>query len=388
MTFMGYRREDGSVGIRNNVLIMATVQCAAEVVKRASEGMNGVVSFVGQNGCGENGENLRRTNTILTGLAANPNIYGVVLVGLGCEVNDMGSFLQLLWQKTDKPVETVIIQEEGGNPLAIAKVTRLAQKLVLEASRCRREPCDFSELMLGVECGGSDATSGLAANPVMGLISDRLIGLGGTSIFSETLEMVGAEHILSAQAKDKALGEKIVRYIRDRELEQLHAGGNIRKSQPSPGNQDGGITTLEEKSLGCIHKGGHTTIMDMVDCGQRPTCKGLILMDTPTLDSLSTTAKIAAGCQLVVFTTGRGSTIANPVSPVIKATANVETYTRMEDNMDMDLSGVLEKGRSLQQQADMAWEQIVSVLEGTLTKSEIQRIGFCDVSISRYCDYA
>ena len=388
MKFLGYRREDGTVGVRNQVLIMATVGCAAEVVKRASEGMNGVVSFIGQNGCGENGENLRRTNEILTGLAANPNIYGVVLVGLGCEVNDMASFLKLLRQKTSKPARTVIIQEEGGNPNAIAKVTRLAQELVLEASRCRREPCDFSELMLGVECGGSDATSGLVANPVLGLISDRVVGLGGVAMFSETIEMVGAEYVLAERAKDPAVGRKIVDYVHGREREQIAAGGNIRKSQPSPGNQAGGITTLEEKSLGCIHKGGHTPIMDMVPYAQRPACKGLVLMDTPTFDLTSTTAKVAAGCQLIVFTTGRGSTIANPVAPVLKVTANHETYERMKDNIDLDLSGPIELDYSLEYQAELTWADIVAVMEGALTKSEVQRIGFCDVSISRACDYA
>lgn len=388
MKFMGYRREDGSVGIRNHVLIMATVGCAAEVVKRASEGLNGVVSFVGQNGCGENGENLRRTNEILTGLAANPNIYGVILVGLGCEVNNIDDFMVFLRKKTSKPVSVVMIQEEGGNPYAIAKVTRLAQQMVIEASKCKRVPCDMSELILGVECGGSDATSGLVANPVLGEISDRLIALGGTSMFSETIEMVGAEYVLAERAKDKATGEKIIQYVHAREKEQIEAGGDIRKSQPSPGNQDGGITTLEEKSLGCIHKGGHTPIMDMVPYAQKPNCKGLVLMDTPTFDLISTTAKAAAGCQLIVFTTGRGSTIANPVAPVLKVTANHETFIHMEDNIDLDLSGPIELGYTMTQQTEITWDDIVSVLEGQLTKSEVQKIGFCDVAISRACDYA
>ena len=388
MKFMGYRRPDGTVGIRNHVLIMATVGCAAEVVKKASEGLNRVVSFVGQNGCGENGENLRRTNEILTGLAANPNIYGVVAVGLGCEVNSMDSFLALLREKTSKPVEPVIIQEEGGNLFAVAKVSRIAQRMVLEASCCKREPCDLSELILGVECGGSDATSGLAANPVMGLVCDRLIAQGGTAMFSETLEMIGAEDILVSRAKDPKVGARILEFIRCREEEQLAAGGDIRKSQPSPGNQDGGITTLEEKSLGCIHKGGHTPIMDMVAYAERPSCKGLVLMDTPTFDLISTTAKIAAGCQLVVFTTGRGSTLANPVAPVVKVTANHETYQRMEDNIDLDLSAVLSDSCTLEQQANVTWNDLVEILEGRFTKSEVQKIGFCDVAISRACDYA
>ena len=188
MKFMGYRRPDGTVGIRNHVLIMATVGCAAEVARKTADGLYGAVSFINQNGCGETAKNLQRTRDIIVGLCANPNIYGVVAIGLGCELNKMDDFLALVRQRTKKPIEGLLIQQEGGTINTIAKATHIAQKMITDASTCMREECDISELMLGVECGGSDATSGLVANPVMGLVSDRLIGMGGISMFSETMD--------------------------------------------------------------------------------------------------------------------------------------------------------------------------------------------------------
>lgn len=387
MKFMGYRRPDGTVGIRNHVLIMATVGCAAEVARKTADGLYGAVSFINQNGCGETAKNLQRTRDIIVGLCANPNIYGVVAIGLGCELNKMDDFLTLVRQRTKKPIEGLLIQQEGGTINTIAKATHIAQKMITDASTCMREECDISELMLGVECGGSDATSGLVANPVMGLVSDRLIGMGGISMFSETVEMIGAEHLLAKRAATPELGQRILDIVHGREQEQIDAGEDIRKTQPSPGNQDGGITTLEEKSLGCIHKGGHTPIMEMVDYAQPPTKKGLILMDTPCYDMISTTAKIAAGCQLVVFTTGRGNSIGNPVAPVLKVTGNGETYRRMEDNHDINMGDVLEKHVSLEEMADFTMKEIVATLNGKLTKAEIYGFGYSDVIISRACEY-
>ena len=387
MEFLGYRRPDGSVGIRNHVLIMSTVGCAAEAARVAAGNLYGAVSFMNQNGCGESSGNLRRTRDVLIGLAANPNIYGVVAIGLGCEINKMDDFLRLLRQRTKKPVESLLIKEEGGTINTIAKATRIAQQMILEASKCRREPCDISELLLGVECGGSDATSGLVSNPVMGIISDRLVAAGGTSMFSETVEMIGAEHLLARRAATPEVARRILDVVRFREEEQKAAGEDVRKTQPSPGNKDGGITTREEKSLGCIHKGGSTPIMEMVDCAHPPTKKGLVLMDTPCYDMLSVTAKAAAGCQLIVFTTGRGNAIGNPVSPVMKVTANGDTFRRMSDNLDLDMSPVLEKGMSLEQMADITMENLLETLSGKLTKAEIYKFGYSETIISRVCEY-
>ena len=387
MKFWGYRRPDGRVGTRNHVLILATVGCAAETARLAAEGLYGAVSFVNQNGCGESSRNLRRTRDVLLGLAAHPNVYGVVAIGLGCEINRMDDFLTELKARTSKPVEALLIQEEGGTIETVAKAKKIARRMIIEASMCRREECDLSELILGVECGGSDATSGLVSNPVMGLVSDRVVAAGGTSMFSETVEMIGAEHILARRAATPEVGQKILDYVRHREQEQIDAGEDVRKTQPSPGNKDGGITTLEEKSLGCIYKGGSTPIVDMIDCAHAPEKKGLVLMDTPCYDMLSVTAKAAGGCQLIVFTTGRGNAIGNPVVPVMKVTANGETFRRMNDNIDLDMSGVLTENVSLDEMADRTLKQIADTLSGRLTSAEVLGLGYSETIISRACEY-
>lgn len=387
MKFWGYRRPDGRVGTRNHVLILATVGCAAETARLAAEGLYGAVSFINQNGCGESSRNLRRTRDVLLGLAAHPNVYGVVAIGLGCEINRMDDFLAELKARTSKPVEALLIQEEGGTIETVAKAKKIAHRMIIEASMCRREECDLSELILGVECGGSDATSGLVSNPVMGLVSDRVVAAGGTSMFSETVEMIGAEHILARRAATPEVGQKILDYVRHREQEQIDAGEDVRKTQPSPGNKDGGITTLEEKSLGCIYKGGSTPIVDMIDCAHAPEKKGLVLMDTPCYDMLSVTAKAAGGCQLIVFTTGRGNAIGNPVVPVMKVTANGETFRRMNDNIDLDMSGVLTENVSLDEMADRTLRQIADTLSGRLTSAEVLGLGYSETIISRACEY-
>ena len=387
MKFWGYRRPDGRVGTRNHVLILATVGCAAETARMAADGLYGAVSFINQNGCGESSRNLRRTRDVLLGLAAHPNVYGVVAIGLGCEINRMDDFLAELKARTSKPVEALLIQEEGGTIETVAKAKKIARRMIIEASMCRREECDLSELILGVECGGSDATSGLVSNPVMGLVSDRVVAAGGTSMFSETVEMIGAEHILARRAATPEVGQKILDYVRHREQEQIDAGEDVRKTQPSPGNKDGGITTLEEKSLGCIYKGGSTPIVDMIDCAHAPEKKGLVLMDTPCYDMLSVTAKAAGGCQLIVFTTGRGNAIGNPVVPVMKVTANGETFRRMNDNIDLDMSGVLTENVSLDEMADRTLRQIADTLSGRLTSAEVLGLGYSETIISRACEY-
>lgn len=375
------------MGTRNHVLILATVGCAAETARLAAEGLYGAVSFINQNGCGESSRNLRRTRDVLLGLAAHPNVYGVVAIGLGCEINRMDDFLAELKARTSKPVEALLIQEEGGTIETVAKAKKIARRMIIEASMCRREECDLSELILGVECGGSDATSGLVSNPVMGLVSDRVVAAGGTSMFSETVEMIGAEHILARRAATPEVGQKILDYVRHREQEQIDAGEDVRKTQPSPGNKDGGITTLEEKSLGCIYKGGSTPIVDMIDCAHAPEKKGLVLMDTPCYDMLSVTAKAAGGCQLIVFTTGRGNAIGNPVVPVMKVTANGDTFRRMNDNIDLDMSGVLTENVSLDEMADRTLRQIADTLSGRLTSAEVLGLGYSETIISRACEY-
>jgi altronate dehydratase large subunit len=387
MRFWGYRRPDGTVGIRNHILILPTVGCAAETCRIISGLVDGAVSAINQNGCGEVEGNRRLTQTVLAGFAANPNVYGTVLVGLGCELNPVDEMAGIIKAKTNKPLHTLVIQEEGGTVNTICRAVKIAQQLVSDASSCRTEEASISEIMLGIECGGSDATSGLGANPVLGRVSDRLIDLGGTAMFSETPEIIGAEHILAARCKTPEMGQKILSLCAELEISLGKVNEDLRSGQPSPGNKAGGITTLEEKSLGCIHKGGTKPISEVVECAHRPSQKGLIYMDTPGYDLLSVTAKVAAGCQLIVFTTGRGNPIGNPIAPVLKVTANRETFDKMNDNMDMDLSPVLRGEKTIEEMGSHVLNEIVSIANGKKTKAEIHGFGFSEVLIRRICDY-
>ncbi len=387
MEFSGYRREDGRIGVRNHVLIMPTVACANETCRIMAQNLPGAVSMVNQNGCGEVELNRKITRKILSGLAANPNVFAVLLVGLGCELNQADQMLSIIRQKTTKPVEVLLIQEEGGTLNTINKGARIVRDLIIRASSCKREPFDVSSLILGLECGGSDSTSGLISNPVAGKASDMLIGMGGTAMFSETPEIIGAEHLLAERAIDPEVGKKIFGIVSRLEKDLERVGENVRSGQPSPGNRAGGLSTLEEKSLGCIHKGGTTPVMEVIDYGDLPTRKGLVIMDTPGYDVLSVTAKVAGGCQLVVFTTGRGNPVGNPIAPVLKATANKETFIKMNDNMDFDMSHALDGKISIDELGEELFKEIIAVANGKKTKAEVYGFGFTETVMSRACDY-
>ncbi len=387
MKFRGYLRPDGLVGISNHVLILPTVGCAAETCRIISGLVKGTVSLINQNGCGEVEGNRKLTQMVLAGLAANPNVYGTLLIGLGCELNPVDEMAAIISVKTNKPLQKLVIQEEGGTVNTICRAVKIAQQMVTDAASCLAEDTAISEMLLGVECGGSDATSGLAANPVLGWVSDRLIDLGGTAMFSETPEIIGAEHILARRCKDPEMGRKILGFCAELEANLAQIKEDLRSGQPSPGNKAGGITTLEEKSLGCIHKGGTKAISEAVEYAQRPSVKGLVFMDTPGYDMLSVTAKVAAGCQLIAFTTGRGNPIGNPIAPVLKVTANRETFARMNDNIDMDLSPVLLGEKTIEEMGDQVLDEIVRIAGGKKTKAEIHGFGFSEVVIRRICDY-
>jgi altronate dehydratase large subunit len=387
MQFRGYKRPDGLVGIRNHVLILPTVGCANETCRIVSGIVNGTVSLCNQNGCGEVEGNLRLTQTVLSGLAANPNVFATILVGLGCELNSVDEMAGLIQSKTNKPLHKLVIQEEGGTINTVCRAAQIAQKLVIEASRCIAEQVPISEIMLGIECGGSDATSGLASNPVLGQVSDWIVELGGTAMFSETPEIIGAEHILARRCRDPETGKRILDICDALEFNLSLLNQSLRSGQPSPGNMAGGISTLEEKSLGCIHKGGTQPLAEVVEYGQKPGQKGLVFMDTPGYDLLSVSAKVAAGCQMIVFTTGRGNPMGNPVAPVLKVTANQETFRKMIDNMDMDLSPVLRGEQTIQEMGKQVLSEIIDVACGKKTKAEVHGFGFSEVVMRRACDY-
>lgn len=387
MTFYGYKRPDGRVGVRNHVLILPASVCASDTTRIIAQQVTGAVTFNNQQGCSQVAPDQQLTMDVMAGYAANPNVYGTVVVSLGCENCQMDLVVKAIEERTNKPLKQVIIQEAGGTLKAVDMAVRYAKEMVAEASMLQKEEFPISELIVGTECGGSDPTSGLAANPVIGEMSDRIVAAGGTSILSETTEFIGAEHILARRAATPEVHDRIFEIVHRYEAALRLVGEEVREGNPSPGNKAGGITTLEEKSLGCIHKGGHTPVMEMCDYAQTPTKKGLVLMDSPCYDLLSVTAKVAAGCQVIVFTTGRGNTIGNPVAPVMKVTANGETYRHMLDNHDMDMSAVVEGTRTLDEQADITMAEIVKVMSGKLTKAEINKFGYAETVTSRPCEY-
>jgi altronate dehydratase large subunit len=387
MQFNGYKRVDGKIGIRNHVLVLPTVACANETCRIIAENLPEAVSLVNQNGCGEVEGNRKITQIVLSGLAANPNVFGTLMIGLGCELNQAEEMSRIIRSKTSKPLEVLLIQEEGGTLNTITRGIRIAQNLIREASSCERDVFDISDLTIGLECGGSDSTSGLVANPVVGRVSDLLVDMGGTAMFSETTELVGAEHLLAQRAASPEVGKRIFEIVERRENQLKSVGEDLRSGQPSPGNRAGGLSTIEEKSLGCIHKGGTRPIVEVVDYAKEPKMKGLVIMDTPGYDVLSVTAKVAGGCQLVIFTTGRGNPIGNPIAPVIKITANRDTFNKMRDNIDLDFSEVLDGGRSIEEAGKEMLEEVIRIANGKRTKAEVYGFGFTETVMSRLCDY-
>ncbi|WMC94519.1 UxaA family hydrolase [Kineothrix sp. MB12-C1] len=386
MNFYGYERSDGKVGVRNHVLILPASVCASDTAEMIARQVSGAVSFHNQNGCSQVPSDQIHTMNMMAGYAANPNVYGTVVISLGCENCQMDLVVAEIKKLTDKPIKTLIIQEEGGTIRTMEKGVRYAMEMVQEASLLQKKEFPISKLIVGTECGGSDPTSGLAANPMVGEMCDLLVGEGGTAVLSETTEFIGAEHILAKRAANPEL-EKEIYHIISRYEESLEmAGEKVRAGNPSPGNKAGGITTLEEKSLGCIHKGGSTPVQDVVDYAMPIESKGLVIMDTPGNDPSSIAGMIAGGAQIVVFTSGRGTPTGNPLAPVIKVTGNRETYAMMQDNIDVDASHVIYGPESLEELGAMLLEEVVEVAKGKLTKAEV--LGFVETSVQRVCNYA
>lgn len=385
MNFMGYRRPDGKVGIRNHVLILPGCACASETCRVVASQVNGSINIINNSGCAEVKGNEDMTQKILVGFAANPNVYGIVVIGLGCENIPHNKLRESIQKVTNKPIVSFGIQDEGGTIKTVEKAVRAARQMVSNASLVKREPCDISHLMMGIECGGSDATSGFGANPTVGNLSDRLVDMGASTVMSETIEFVGAEHILAHRGATKEIHDQIIRICRDYEAHLASAGQDCRHGQPTPGNKDGGLSTIEEKSLGCIYKGGTRPIVEVVAEGERPTKKGAIVMDSPGYDIASVTAMVAGGCQVIVFTTGRGTPTGHAIAPVLKVTANRATFQNMIDNMDIDVSTVTEGETSIEEAGGAMLEELMAVCNGKTTKAE--SFGFSDIAIDRICRF-
>ena len=332
--------------------------------------VQGAVSFIHQHGCAQVGADYEQTFRTYYGMGANPNVYGVVVMGLGCETHQARSVYSEL-KKTGKPVELVSIQDHGGTLQAIAEAAKLAAAMVQEASALMRVECDFSDLIVGTECGGSDACSGLSANPAVGRFSDKLIDAGGTSILAETTELIGAEHLLADRAANDAVRNRVFEVIRAMERRAYGMGIDIRTGNPSPGNIKGGLSSLEEKSLGASAKSGTRPMEEIVDYAAAPTRKGLVWMDTPGHDIEQMTGMVAGGAQLVLFTTGRGTPTGSPIAPVIKIATNSQIYGRMSENIDFNAGTIIDGTESLESVSTRLFEEAVSVINGKWTKSEI-----------------
>ncbi|WP_125154357.1 UxaA family hydrolase [Clostridium rectalis] len=369
MKLYGYRRENGAVGIRNHILVIPASVCASEVAFRIANHINGAISIPNQHGCCQVGPDLELTSDILIGLGKNPNVAAVLVVGLGCEGVSAKKVAKEIG-KTGKKSEYIIIQENGGTLNTEAKGIKILREMCDEIGKLKKEEIDLSEITIAIECGGSDTTSGLASNPSVGYASDKLVDCKGTSIFSETTEFIGAEHILAKRAVTKEVGDKILKIVSDCEKKAMTMGVDMRGGQPTPGNIQGGLTTIEEKSLGCIYKGGTRPIQGVLEYAKAPDGKGLYIMDTPGQDIESITGMTAGGAQIVLFTTGRGTPTGSPITPVIKITGNPDTFKMMKDNMDINAGTVIEGIKTIQDVGEEIFKEMCEVINGKFTKSE------------------
>ncbi len=346
--FLGYRRADGRVGTRNHVLVVPTVICASVVAERIAAAAAPIATALPHlAGCGQLGPDMRLTHDTLAAYCGHPNIGAVLVVALGCE-QVIAQRLADAARREGKPAEILAIQSEGGTVRTTAKGIAIAQAMAARLASDGREWCAASDLVLSLKCGGSDYTSGLASNPTLGRVADRLIDLGGSAVLGEIAEIMGAEHLLASRATRPATSAMLIQVITRVEMEARALGLDIRGTQPSPGNIRGGLTTIEEKSLGATHKGGERApLEDVVGYAAPIRRKGLTVMDTPGLDVESVTGMVGGGAQVVVFTTGLGTPTGNPIAPVIKITGNARTARQMADNIDLDVSGIMDDSETL-----------------------------------------
>ncbi|WP_340371428.1 UxaA family hydrolase [Peribacillus sp. FSL E2-0218] len=378
--FKGYRRTDGKVGIRNHVLLLPTVVCANQVVNRIQQQVPGTVAIPHQHGCSQVGDDKERTHQVLVGMGKNPNVGAVLIVSLGCEVMKADQIRDEI-RETGKPVIWLDIQNEGGSVKTIQKGIDSARKLVMDIQQIPKEDISLSEIIVGVKCGGSDSTSGLCSNPALGKASDLIISEGGCIVMGETTEIIGAEHIVAEKAVSDDIRHKLYSYVERFEKEIERMGVDMRGGNPSPGNIEGGLSSIEEKSLGCISKAGTSPLQGVVEYAQSIPGKGYYFMDSPGNDIECVSGMAAAGVQVVCFTTGRGTPTGNPIVPVIKITGNELTGKRMNDNIDMDISSVLQGKETLDQAGKRIFDEIVDISSGSLTKAEI--LGHQEFSINR-----
>ena len=367
--FQGWRRPDGRMGIRNHCLVLATVSCASGVVREVSRRLPAVVAVEHAHGCGRGGPDLGLQVKTLAGLVQNPNVGAAVLVGLGCEVTSP-LVLKSAASASGKPVETVVIQEVGGSRKAADQAETLARRLLGELEDMPRQSGTAADLIVGLKCGGSDTFSGLTANPAVGKLADRLVELGGTAILGETTEMIGALGPLLKLAETEEVAARLKAKVERQEARAQEILGPLAGRVIAPGNVEGGLTTIAEKALGCIAKAGSSPIRQVLDYADRPGRNGLVVMDTPGYDVEAMAGMAAAGAQVILFTTGRGTPVGFPAVPVIKISSNSELFDAMADDIDLDAGSIL-AGKSAAEVGEEILALLLRVAGGEKVKAEI-----------------
>jgi altronate dehydratase large subunit len=369
-TFSGYERPDGTAGIRNHVAILPSVACANGVAAAIARAVPEAVPLFHGHGCARAVELGLHIRT-LSNLGRHPNVAAVLVVGLGCEPIKADILYDAI-AATGKPVQKLVIQDEGGSRKTTAKGIEIVKQMIADASKLSRLELPIDKIIMGLECGGSDAFSGVTANPATGLASDWLVDNGGAVILTEDTEMIGTSHILARRACCPEVADKIVKMVDDADKLAHDLLGPLAPYVIAPGNMDGGMSSIREKSLGCIIKAGSRPITQVVEYGEVPTQKGVTLMDAPGYDTESMTGVAAGGAHLMVFTTGRGNPLGYPIVPVIKVASTSRLFNKMEDDMDINAGRILE-GASLTEVGDEIIALIIKVLSGERTKAEINR---------------
>ena len=388
LTFQGFVRDDGKVGTRNYIGVLATVSCSVSVARLIANGVpeerlshfprvDGIVSLGHGSGCGmaDDNEGFSLLQRTLAGYARNPNFAAILLVGLGCEVNNLDCFLENRSLQTGPMLRTLNIQDTGGSRETVMRGIEAITDMLEEANCVERQRVSASHLVLGLECGGSDAYSGITANPALGAAVDCLVQAGGTAILSETPEIYGAEHLLTRRANHPKIAEKLIERIHWWEAHTARFGGAINNN-PTPGNKAGGLTTILEKSLGAAAKGGTTNLTEVYGYAEPVSARGLVFMDTPGYDTVSVTGMIAGGANLVCFTTGRGTVCGFKPVPTLKLASNTGMYQRLKDDMDVNCGKILDGSATIKEMGEDIFHLILDTASGKPTKSEL--LGFGD----------
>lgn len=367
-TFKGYRRKNGSIGVRNHVIVINTIGELASLTKKIAQLVPGVIPVVHQAGQSQYPEDVKQTIKTLTGTAGHANVSAALFLGMG--LNDPAEGIVDILRSNGHHVHKIIFNKDKSISEALKEGKSWLEDALERSKHETTETASVSELLIGLECGGSDAWSGITANPAIGAFSDSIVKDGGTSILAETTEAVGAEHILAERAINEEVGQRFLDIVKRYEERARAAGEDIKAANPSPGNKTGGLTTLEEKSLGCIKKGGNSTLMEVIEYAQSPTEKGFVFMDTPGYDVESVAGLVAGGAQIVLFSTGKGSPTGSPIAPVIKIGTNPKLYENMPEHIDVNAGKIIDSNYSIDDIGEEIYMKVLQVANGEITASE------------------